>query len=131
MKKFFTVILIIVSLNAFAQGKASPSPTYTFAGKAGEVSMTWDEFSKSKKELTPIDKGITIKSFHVSVLVINEKDSSYSDYSNQGNMFSGQAIEAMERLHEKKLTNKILIEEVVINKGDKEAKAPGMVIKLH
>ena len=131
MKKIFAILFIAAALNAYAQGKAEPVYLYTFAGKGGDISMTWDEFSKCKMELITIDKSITIKSFNVSVLVINGKDSTYTDYANQGNVFGSDAIATLKTLQDKKIANKILIEEVVIRKDDKEVKVPGMVIKLN
>ena len=75
MKKFFTLLLLTITVGSFAQ-KAKTEPMFTFAGKSGaNISMTWDEYSKCKKELTPVDKNVTIKSFIVSLLIINGKDS--------------------------------------------------------
>jgi len=132
MKKFLTILLLSITVGAFAQ-KAKPEPMFTFAGKSGsKISMTWDEYLKSKKELTTADKNVTVKSFNVAILNVNGKDSVYSDYSNTGNVFSRETVTAIEKTHSAATPgNTIFLEAVILNKDGKEVKTPGMVIKFN
>ena len=132
IKNILFLIAVVTTLNVFSQNQNTKT-LYTFGGKSGNCTMTWDEFKKCKKELTPIDKSLKINSFNISILVVSPdgKDSTYTDFSNTGNAFSSQANETFDILISgKHVSNKILIEEVQIAEGDKIIKVPGMVITL-
>ncbi len=130
MKKFVTILLLSLTMTAFAQ-KAKMEPMFTFAGKSGDISMTWDEFSKAKKELSPAGSVTSIKSFTISVLVVSDKGSVYIDYANPGNKFSAESIAAIEKMQKSATPgNQILVESVIVNKDKQEVKSPGMLIKL-
>ena len=127
------VTLFAATTSAFSQ-KQPDKALYTLCSKSGDCTMTWDEFKRCNKELTPNDKNLKIVSFTVSVLVVplTGKDSVYVDYGNTGNAFSKETNDALDKLiNEKRIVrNKILIEEVKASKDGKEMKITGMVIKL-
>ena len=131
MNTVFKIIFgILVSTQiSFAQKKA---PEYSLCGKTGDCTMTWDEFSKCKKELVA-DKGLSIGSYIVTVMKSEKKDSVFIEYPIKGNTFSKSSLEMIEKLHkDKKLGKKILIEAVQVLESGKEArKVPGMVITLN
>ena len=131
MKKFFKVLFVILVSTqiSFAQKKA---PEYSLCGKMGDCTMTWDEFSKCKKELVA-DKGLSIGSYIITVMKSEKKDSIYIEYPIKGSVFSKSSLEKIEELHkDKKLGKKILIEAVQLLESGKEArKVPGMVITLN
>lgn len=125
MKKIFAIILFSITLTSFAQ-KEVKAPLYSFAGHTGDCSITWNEYSKSKKELTPIDSSITIKSFNVSTYI----NPSYADYSCKGNLFSKAVIELIDKLQQDKKSHKILIERVIADHNGREEQLSSMVITL-
>ncbi len=136
MKKIITIVMLAVTMNAVAQ-KQNEKSYYTFCGKpSGDYTMSLDEFKKCKKELTPTDKNLKVISFEVSVRVIGKdekgkKDTLYVDFANTDNVFSKQTNDAMEKFpSEKKIVDRVLIENVYILEGDKKKKVPGMVIKI-
>lgn len=130
MKKIFTILLLAITLGAVAQ-KAKLAPVYTFAGKSSEISMTWDEYSKSKKELTPVDNGVTIKSFTVSILVTNGAGSVYIDHANSGAAFTTQTVSEIEKMHNNpNFGGTLFFSSVIIIKDNKEQKAPETTIKI-
>lgn len=94
--------------------------------------MTWDEFSKCKKQLIA-DKGLSVGSFILTITKKEKKDSVFVEYPCKGNAFSKSALENIEKLHaDKKLGTKISIEAVQILESGKEARnVPGMVITLN
>lgn len=95
--------------------------------------MTWDEFSKCKKELVTNDKKLSIGSFILTITKKEKKDSVFVEFPAKGSMFSKSALETIEKLHkDKKLGTKVLIEAVQVLESGKEArKVPGMVITLN
>jgi hypothetical protein len=130
-KGFKIVFLILISAHiSFAQKTA---PVYSLCGKTGDCSMTWDEFSKCKKELVATNKGLSIGSFILTITKLNKKDSVYVEFPAKGNAFSKSALETIEQLHkDKKLGTKMLIEAVQVLESGKEAKkVSGMVIMLN
>ena len=135
MKKIIVLLIVgLSSLSAFSQ-KEAVKPVFTFAGKSGDCTMTWEEFKTSKKELLPIEKNVAIISFNVTVQVtaLDGKEAVYVDYPNQGNTFSKETSDAMDKLiAEKRIAgNKILIEEVKASKdGGAKERVYGMVITL-
>jgi hypothetical protein len=117
-------------MGVFAQ-KAKQAPVYSFGDKTGEFSMTWDEYSKSKKELTPIDKSITIKSFTVSILISKNGSSVYADHINTGSVFTAQTIAEIEKMKtDPAFGGTLFFSSVIVMKDNKETKAPEMTIKL-
>jgi hypothetical protein len=130
MKKIFTFLLLTFTISTFAQ-KAKQTPVYSFGGKTTEFSMTWDEFSKSKKELTPLDKTTTIKSFTVSILISNGGGSAYADHVNIGGTFTQQTISEIEKMRTNpNFGGTLFFSSVILIKDNKEVKAPEMTIKL-
>jgi hypothetical protein len=130
MKELLTILLLTVTLSAFSQKE---KPLYSFGGKTGNCSMTWEEFMSCKKELTATDKGITVNSFILTIQKAEKKDTIQIEYPSRANAFSKQAIESIEELHKKKkMGNKVLIEAVQVVQSGKEArKVGGMVITLN
>jgi hypothetical protein len=122
------VVLVVLASSVFAQKE---KPLYSFCGKTGNSSMTWDEFMKCKKELLT-EKGVSIGSYVLTIQKAEKKDTVQIEYVSKGNAFSKQAIESIEKLHkDKKMGNKILIEGVEILESGKAArKVPGMTIIL-
>ena len=150
MKKILSVLLIILvsATIGFAQKTDKAKAVYSFNGKTGEeVTMTWDEFSKSKKELTPIDKSVKIESFSISLLHIGKgmskedgatgssvqakNDSIFIQEDNVGNKFSDASLKVIESVRaDKRPVTKILVEKVMVTQNGKQTKVPGMIIKL-
>lgn len=127
-KIIISLVVIITAMNTFAQ-KQNEKSLYTLCGKAGgsDCTMTLDEFKKCKKELTPIDKKMTIISFTVAMQV----DSLFIDFENTGGVFTKQTNDGIEKATSNKtFGNKILIENVQILEGDKTRKVSGMNIKI-
>jgi hypothetical protein len=130
MKKYFTVLFLMVAISAFSQKEKS---LYSMCGKTGNCSMTWDEFMSCKKELVANEKGVSINSFILTIQKAEKKDTIQIEYPSKGNAFSKQALESIAELHKKKkMGNKVLIEAVNVVQSGKEArKVPGMVIILN
>jgi hypothetical protein len=122
--------MLLLFCFAFSQKE---KPLYSFGGKTGNCSMTWDEFLACKKELVPTDKGITVNAFILTIQKAEKKDTIQIEYPSKGNAFSKQAIESIDELHKKKkMGNKVLIEQVQVVQSGKEArKVGGMVITLN
>lgn len=122
-------MFLIGVVNSFAQNSL---PKISFAGRSGESAMSWNDFLSAKKEITPIDSTMKIKSFVVSFKILSGADAGYTDLSNVGNKFSQNTVSYIETLYkEKRIDNKILIEQVFAEKNGIEVKLPGMIIKLH
>lgn len=130
MKNSIAIFLLMLSFSSFAQKE---KPLYSFGGKTGNCSMTWDEFMSAKKELAPTDKGITVNSYILTIQKAQKKDTIQIEYPSRGNAFSKQAIESIEQLHkDKKMGNKVLIDAVqVVQSGREARKVPGMIITLN
>lgn len=124
-----TFLILITAQISFAQKKA---PEYSLCGKRGNCTMTWDEFSKCKKELLA-DKGLSVGSYIITIMKSEKKDSIFIEYPIKGSVFSKSSLEKIEELHkDKKLGKKILIEAVQLLESGKEArKVPGMVITIN
>lgn len=122
------VVLLLFSSSVFAQKEKA---LYSFCGKTGNTTMTWDEFMKCKKELVT-EKGVSIGSYVLTIQKAEKKDTVQIEYVSKGNAFSKQANESIEKLHkDKKMGNKVLIEAVEILESGKAArKVPGMIITL-
>jgi hypothetical protein len=122
--------LLILALSGFAQKE---KPVYSFCGKTGNCSMTWEEFMSCKKELITNDKGISVNSFILTIQKAEKKDTIQIEYPSKGNAFSKQALESIEELRKKKkMGNKVLIEAVqVVQSGREARKVAGMVITLN
>ncbi|MGZ4047936.1 MAG: hypothetical protein ACXVPU_15965 [Bacteroidia bacterium] len=131
MKKFFTILLLTVTMTgAFAQ-KAKQAPMYSFGGKTSDFSITWDEYSKAKKELTPVDKSITIKSFTVSILMTSAGGTAYVDHVNNGSTFTSETISEIEKMRNNPaFASTLYFSSVIATKDGKEVKAPEMTIKI-
>jgi hypothetical protein len=124
------ILLILISTQVtFAQKE---KPLYSFCGKTGSCTMTWDEFTKCKKELVP-EKGVSIGSYVLTIQKAEKKDTVQIEYVCKGNAFSKQANESIEKLHkDKKMGSKVLIEGVeVLQSGKESRKVPGMIIILN
>lgn len=122
------VVLLVLASSVFAQKEKA---LYSFCGKTGNATMSWDEFMKCKKELVP-EKGISIGSYVLTIQKAEKKDTVQIEYISKGSAFSKQANESIEKLYkDKKMGNKILIEGVEILESGKAArKVPGMTIML-
>lgn len=131
MKKIISVLFVVLisTLTSFAQKEKA---LFSLCGKSGNCSMSWDEFSKCKKELIPTEKGITINSFLLIVMKAEKRDTISIEYPSRGNAFSKSSLEAIEKMHkDKKMGNKVRIEAVEVLQSGKEArKVPGMIITL-
>lgn len=132
MKKATVLFLLMISCS-FAALAQKEKPLYSFGGKTGNCTMTWDEFMACKKELVANEKGISVNAFILTIQKAEKKDTIQIEYPSKGNAFSKQAIESIEELHKKKkMGNKVLIEGVQIVQSGKEArKVGGMVITLN
>ena len=130
MKRIFTILLLACTLSVFSQKE---KPLYSFGGKTGNCSMTWDEFLSCKKELVSTDKSVSVNSYILTIQKAEKKDTIQIEYPSRGNAFSKQAIESIEELHKKKkMGNKVVIDAVQIVQSGKEArKVNGMVITLN
>ncbi len=134
MKKILILLIAgLTSLTAFSQKEAA-GPTFTFCGKSGNSTMTFDEFKKCKKDIVPVEKNVKIVSFIISMLVVplEGKDSVFVDFQNIGGAFSEANTEAVDKLIKEKriVGGKILIEEVKVSQDGTEKKVNGMIIKL-
>ena len=123
-------IVFITSQLSFAQDTKS---AFSFCGKTGDCTMTYNELMACKKELTALDKGASVSYFIITLKVKEKKDFVFVEYTQQGNRFTKGAMEAIEKLHkEKKLGDKLEIGSVEIVQSGKAAKqVPGMVITLN
>ena len=122
------VVVIFISVQSFAQ-----NAHYSFCGKTGDCTMTWEEFTNCKKELTTTDKNTTISSFIVTIQEAKKKDFVFSEYPAKGNAFSKASLDMIDELRKKKkLGNKLLIDNVeIVQSGKAAKKAPAMVIILN
>jgi len=132
MKKSISIlffVFVFVHLG-FTQNE---KPVFSFCGKTGEVTMTWDEFMACKKELVTIDKNVSISSFILTIKKAGKKDYEFVEFPAKGNTFTKGAMDTIEKLHkEKKLGDKLEITNVEVVQSGKAAKqAPGMVIILN
>lgn len=123
------VVILISAQTLFAQKE---KPLYSFCGKTGNTTMSWDEFMQCKKELVT-EKGVSIGSFILTIQKAEKRDTVQIEYISKGNAFSKQAIESIEKLYkDKNMGNKVLIEAVEILQSGKESrKVPGMTIILN
>ncbi|MDF2438865.1 MAG: hypothetical protein K0Q95_3241 [Bacteroidota bacterium] len=130
MKNLLTILMLTFTITAFSQKE---KPLYSFGGKMGNCTMTWDEFMSCKKELTAIDKTVSVNSYILTIQKAEKKDTVQIEYPSRGNAFSKQAIESIEKLHkDKKMGNKVVIDAVQIVQSGKEArKVNGMIITLN
>jgi hypothetical protein len=131
MKQATIILLFLLAATpCFSQKEKA---LYSFCGKSGNSTMTWDEFKSCRKELVTNDKGISINSFILTIQKAEKKDTIQIEYPSKGNAFSKQAIESIEKLHkDKKLGNKILIDAVQVVQSGKEArKVAGMTIYIN
>ncbi len=122
------IVLVATSLS-FVQGA---KPAFSFGGKTGDCTMTWEEFYACKKELTPLDKNTSVSSFVLTVKRVVKKDFLFDEYPSKTNQFGKGAMTAIEQLHtDKKLGDKLLISGVQLVQSGKSAKeVPEMVITL-
>ena len=127
MKKFFILLLLSVTVSTFAQN------AYSFCGKTGDCTMTWDEFMACKKELVMADKNSSISSFRLTIQKAKKKDFVFLEFPGKGNAFSKASLDMIEELHkDKKMGNKVEIDAVeVVQSGKAAKKIPGMVITLN
>jgi hypothetical protein len=131
MKKHAVIFLfLLIAVSVQAQKEA---PLYSLCGKSGNCSMSWEDFMKCKKELVPVEKGITIGSFLLTIQKSQgKKDTISIEYPSKGNLFSKSALESIEKLHkDKKMGNKVMIDAVQVLQSGREARrVPGMTIIL-
>jgi hypothetical protein len=130
MKKLLTLLFLTITMNVFSQKEKA---LYSFGGKTGNCSMTWEEFLSCKKELVSTEKGVSVNAFILTIQKAEKKDTIQIEYPSKGNAFSKQAIESIEELHKKKkMGNKVTIEGVQIVQSGREArKVGGMTIILN
>ncbi len=127
-KIIISLVVIVTAMNSFAQ-KQNDKSLYTLCGMQGgsDCKITLADFNKCKKELTPVDKKITIVSFTVAMSV----DSLFVDYENTGGVFSQKTIDGIDKAtSNKKFSHKILIESVQVLEGGVKKKVKGMNIKI-
>lgn len=131
MIRVFKIIFLIFfsNLTAFAQ---TTKPEYSFGGKTGNCTMTWDEFLTCKKELKILDKEIMINSFLVTVSKVQKKDSIQIEHPCKNNLFSKATTESIKELREdKKLGSIVVIDHVQIQQSGKAARIGSpMIITL-
>ncbi len=120
-------VVVISGYTSFAQ-----APAFSFCGKSGDCSMTWDEFTACKKELITTDKNVSISSFVLTIKKAQKKDFVFVEYPANGNTLSKASVEMIEKLHkDKKLGDKLEIGTVeVVQSGKAAKKVTGMVITL-
>ncbi len=131
MRHFLRITFILfISIQAVG---AQTKPAFSLCGKTGDCTMTWEEFTTCKKELTTTDPAVSIGSFIVTVKKANKKDFEFLEFPAKGNKFSAAALEMIEKLHkDKKLGDTIAIDTVeVVQSGKAAKKVPGMVITLN
>lgn len=131
MKYIFKIaVLIFISVQSFAQ---NAKPLYSFCGKTGDCTMTWDEFMACKKELITTDKNSSISSFRLTIQKAKKKDYEFLEFPQKGNGFSKASLDKIEELHkDKKMGNKVEIDAVEVVQSGKAAKQlPGMIITLN
>ncbi len=126
--KISAVFFLFVSF-AFTQ----KNPPFTFCGKQGDCSFTYDEFLKCEKKLITTDSKTFVNSFMVTVQKKEKKETYSIQYKSKGNTFSKDVIESMEKLYKsKKLGNTVLIEDVeIIQSGQAAKKDAGITITLN
>jgi len=127
--RFIVTFIVLISIQiSFAQ-----APAFSFCGKTGDCTMTWDEFMKCKKQLIVTDKNISISSFIVTIQKAKKKDFIFLEFSEKGNTFSKATLDMIEELHkENKMGSKVQIDAVeVVQSGKAARKVPGMVIMLN
>jgi hypothetical protein len=129
-KVFFLLFISIAVLTSFIQKE---KPLYSFGGKTGNCTMTWDEFLACKKELVTNDKALMVGSFLLTISKVTKKDSLQIEYPAKGNAFSKAANESIKSLHDdKKMGRKVTIDHVMIQESGKAAReVPGMIIILN
>lgn len=132
MKYIFRIaFIVLIGIQvSFVQGT---KPAFSFCGKTGDCTMTWDEFIACKKELTTLDNSVSISSFVLTVKKVVKKDFVFEEYPSKSNKFGKGAMEAIEKLHkDKKLGDKLLIDGVEVVQSGKAAKqVPGMIITIN
>ncbi len=123
------LFFVLVSFQATGQEK----PAFSFCGKTGDITMTWDEFLACKKEIVTLDKAASVSSFIVTIKKKEKKEFVFVEFPAKGNAFTKGAMDMIEKLQaEKKLGDKIEITNVEVVQSGKAAKqVPGMVITLN
>ncbi|MGQ0830015.1 MAG: hypothetical protein ACT4ON_16630 [Bacteroidota bacterium] len=121
-------LVLFITAQSFAQNNL-----YSFCGKSGDCTMTWEEFMECKKELVSTDKNASISSFVVTIQEIKKKDFIFSEYPAKGNVFSKASLDMIKELRKKKkIGNKLLIDNVeIVQSGKAAKKASAMVITLN
>ena len=124
-----TFIVLVASSFSFVQ---DAKPAFSFGGKTGDCTMTWEEFYACKKELTTLDKNTSISSFVLTVKRAVKKIFLFDEYPSKTNQFGKGAMTAIQQLYkDKKLGDKLEISGVQLVQSGKAAKeVPGMVITL-
>ncbi len=121
------VFVLFISANTFAQ-----APAFSLCEKTGDCTITWNEFTKCKKQLVTTDKNISISSFRLTIQKAKKKEFIFVEFTEKGNAFSKASLDMIEELHkDKKLGSKLEIDAVeVVQSGKAARKVPGMVITL-
>lgn len=132
MKRIVGVLFFVFVFVQFGHAQ-NAKPVFSFCGKTGDVTMTWDEFMACKKELVTVDKNASISSFILTIKKAGKKDYEFVEFPAKGNTFTKGAMDTIEKLHkEKKLGDKLEITNVEVVQSGKAAKqVPGMVITLN
>ena len=127
--KFIVTFIVLTSIQAlYAQ-----TPAFSFCGKTGDCTMTWDDFNKCKKELVTTDKNVSISSFRLTIQKAKKKDFVFLEFPQKGNSFSKASLDMIEELHkDNKLGSKLEVDAVeVVQSGKAAKKVPGMIITLN
>lgn len=126
--RFIVTFIVLISVQvSFAQ-----APAFSFCGKTGDCTITWEEFMACKKELIVSDKNVSISSFRLTVQKAKKKEFVFLEFPQKGNAFSKASLDMIEELHkDKKLGSKLEVDAVeVVQSGKAAKKLPGMVITL-
>lgn len=131
MKKTVSIVLLILVLSPLGFAQATKAE-YSFGGKSGNSTMTWEEFLSCKKELKVLNKDLMIGSFLVTVSKLQKKDSTQIEHPCKNNLFSKAATESIKELHDdKKLGRTVVIDHVQIQQSGKAARvASPMIITI-
>ena len=127
MRSFIAAFFIL-----FLVQPAAAQNAFTFCDKAGDCSMTFEEFAACKKMLVTTDKETSVSSFVLTVKKKEKKDYVFLEFSSKSNTIGKDALQMIDQLHkDKKLGDKIEISNVeVVQSGKAARKVNGMVITI-
>jgi hypothetical protein len=136
--KIIIVFIVLATATAFVQ-KQEGKALYTFCGKSGECTMTFDDWKNCSKELIPISKSFKINSFKIQIKSLSlwenslgKKDTVCDTIYNVGAVFSDDNIRRIENsVRAKRLVGKLKIIAVDVLSENKKWMAPDMSIKIN